>query len=448
MRENELWDVLIRDARLPKHEDTCDIASRGREIVAIDVHLAGNAARTIDAAGNLVTQSFTEPHFHLDKVLSRGRFGALDFEQAFARAHEVKKHFTVSDVEERASRALELAVAHGTGRLRAQIDVDYANAPQVLRRGGTGQGALQARNRHPARWRSRKKASSRTPRRRHCCGKRLRWVPRSLADCRSSSGPSRIGRPTCEPSSISPRTPGVIVDMHADYEDSPELKTLEMMADETLARGARRQGRRDSLQCVVDVRGRRSQAGHREGSSGPGCRLRFCRWPIFRCWGGSGRTPYNRGSSRIKELLDAGVNVAAGADNMVDIWYRFNRMDPVETGYITCLSGGMRTDEEVDDAFEMIHHQGSPLRGLRGTGGSCRFRRGPGRPFGLDHRGHLPQRPRPAPAPETGQGRRGRGGLVVVCAVNRLRRPVSPAGVSRRAGRARINGVCAAHRTP
>ena len=28
------------------------------------------------------------------------------------------------------------------------------------------------------------------------------------------------------------------------------------------------------------------------------------------------RTPRNRGSSRLKELLDAGVNVAAGADNM------------------------------------------------------------------------------------------------------------------------------------
>ena len=70
--------------------------------------------------------------------------------------------------------------------------------------------------------------------------------------------------------------------------------------------------------------------------------------------GGGGRTPYNRGCSRIKELLDAGVNVAAGADNMYDIWYRFNRMDPIETGHITCLSGGMRTDEEVLNAFEMI----------------------------------------------------------------------------------------------
>src|SRR3712207_8329421 len=51
--------------------------------------------------------------------------------------------------------------------------------------------------------------------------------------------------------------------------------------------------------------------------------------------------------------LDAGVNVSAGSDNMFDIWFRFNRMDPVETAYITCLSGGMRTDAEVREAFDM-----------------------------------------------------------------------------------------------
>ena len=126
MREGEIWDIVVRDARLLNRKDKCDIAIDGSNIVAIDADLVGRAARTIDAAGNLVTVSFTEPHFHLDKVLSRGRFGALSFEQAFSKAHEVKTSFTVSDVEERASRALELAVAHGTGRLRAQIDVDYS----------------------------------------------------------------------------------------------------------------------------------------------------------------------------------------------------------------------------------------------------------------------------------------------------------------------------------
>jgi len=81
--------------------------------------------------------------------------------------------------------------------------------------------------------------------------------------------------------------------------------------------------------------------------------------------GGTGRTPQNRGSSRVKELLDAGVNVSAGSDNMFDIWYRFNRMDPIDTAYITCLSAGMRTDAEVREAFEMTTSRPARMMGLK-----------------------------------------------------------------------------------
>jgi cytosine deaminase len=80
--------------------------------------------------------------------------------------------------------------------------------------------------------------------------------------------------------------------------------------------------------------------------------------------GGPQRTPQNRGSSRVKELLDAGINVSAGADNMFDLWFRFNRMDPVDTAYITCLSAGMRTDDEVREAFNMTTSRPARLMGI------------------------------------------------------------------------------------
>ena len=366
MSREKIWDIVIRDARLLNREDRCDIAVEGGRIAAIDTDLSGYAARTIDAAGNLVTVSFTDPHFHLDKVLSRGRFGARSFEQAFAMAHEVKKSFTVSDVEERACRALELAVAHGTGHLRAQIDVDYATGLTSF------EGVARARERF-----------------KDAIDIQLvafpqegvvtdREAPALLREAIAMGAEVVGGLPEFERSVEDQRThiraifdiaeeTGVIVDMHADYEDSPELKTLEMMADETLARGL--EGRvvanhcnalsmyeDDEAQRVVD-KVRRS-------------RMQVAVLPVanLQMLGGGERTPYNRGCSRIKELLDAGVNVAAGADNMYDIWYRFNRMDPIETGYVTCLSGGMRTDEEVMNAFEMITTRAARYIGCDGSG--------------------------------------------------------------------------------
>jgi cytosine deaminase len=53
---------------------------------------------------------------------------------------------------------------------------------------------------------------------------------------------------------------------------------------------------------------------------------------------------------------------------MYDIWFRFNRMDPVDTAYMTCLSTGMRTDAEVREAFDMTTSRPARLLGIEGHG--------------------------------------------------------------------------------
>lgn len=352
MTSPAIRDLLIRGARLLDRREPCDIAIAGGRIAAIESALDGHAAATVDAGGGLVTASFTEPHFHLDKVLSRNRFGALSYREAFARAHEVKRGFTVQDVEERASSALSLAVAHGVGFLRAQVDVDFATRLISF------EGVARAKERF-----------------RESIDVQLVAFPQegivtdpeapALLEEAIGMGAEVIGGlPELERGIEDQRThvrtifdlaerTGAAVDMHADYQDLPELKTLEMIADETIARGL--QGRVAASHCNAlavydDAEAARVIEKLRRAE------MQVVVLPIanLQMLGGGARTPRNRGSSRINELLDSGVNVAAGADNMFDIWFRFNRMDPVDTGYITCLSGGMRTDEEVREAFEMV----------------------------------------------------------------------------------------------
>ena len=142
-------------------------------------------------------------------------------------------------------------------------------------------------------------------------------------------------------------------EIHCDYLDVPELKTLEMLADATVARGM--QGRVTASHCN-SLAVYPDDEAHRviDKVKAAGMSIIVAPTANLEMLGGPGRTPVNRGTSRIKELLDAGVNVCAAADNKYDIWYRFTRMDPVELGYITVLSGAMRTDEEVRESFEMI----------------------------------------------------------------------------------------------
>lgn len=348
----QTWDIAIRNARLTEDGSTCEIGIVDGEIAAIETQLPGHAMRTVDAFGNLVTHSFTEPHFHLDKVLSRGHFGALRFEQAFEKAHEVKQHFTVADVEERASRALELAVAHGIGCMRAQIDVDYATG--LVSFEGVARAAERFKDAIDIQLTAFPQEGIVTDPK----------APNLLREAIGMGATVIGGLPEFEETvqdqvthvrtifDIAEET-GVIVDMHADYQDAAEFKTLEMMADETMARGL--EGRVVANHCNALSMYDDDEAA-RVIEKLVQAKMQVAVLPVanLQMLGGPKRTPYNRASSRVKELMDAGINVVAGADNMFDIWFRFSRMDPVEVGYIACLSGGLRTDDEVRYAFEMV----------------------------------------------------------------------------------------------
>ena len=62
-------DICVRNARLRRHGDALvDIAIAGGRIVALGPALDVAAREEIDAGGNLVTESYVNPHLHLCKV--------------------------------------------------------------------------------------------------------------------------------------------------------------------------------------------------------------------------------------------------------------------------------------------------------------------------------------------------------------------------------------------
>ena len=355
------WDLLIQDAVRLDDAAPVSIGIRAGQIEAVAPTLAGHAAARIDARGGLVTPSFVDPHFHIDKVLSRDLLGARGPEEALARAHEAKIHFTVADVEERACRALRLAAAHGIGRLHAQIDVDYATRLVSF------EGVMRARDRFAG-----------------VVDVTLVAFPQEgivadpeapalLREALSMGAAAVGGLPEVEASVEDQRTHietvldlaaafDVGVEMHCDYLDRVELKTLEMLAEATRAHGM--QGRVVASHCNALSLYPDAEVA-RVIDKVLAAEMAIAVLPIanLQMLGGTGRTPHNRGSSRVKELLDAGVNVAAGADNMYDIWYRFNRMDPTELAYMTVHSAGLRTDDEVREGFEMVTTRAAKIIG-------------------------------------------------------------------------------------
>ena len=64
-----LFDILIRNARLRgRSKSLVDIGIANGRIISLEENLTGDAKQLIDAQGNLVTESFVNPHLHLCKV--------------------------------------------------------------------------------------------------------------------------------------------------------------------------------------------------------------------------------------------------------------------------------------------------------------------------------------------------------------------------------------------
>jgi cytosine/creatinine deaminase len=351
----ERFDLIVDDVRPYGAGDSVAIAVRDGVIQAIGPDARKLSARErLDARGGIVFPSFVEPHIHLDKVLTRRLPGAnvATWEEAEAVQSAVKRTFTLESVESRASRAIELAVAHGVGIMRAHVAVDTAQELVSL------EGVRRARER----WGDAidieivaliEESAVENPELADLAREAMRRGADVIGGIPNAEDNATNQYAHLETVFDIAEEFGAQVDAHADYDADPDEKVLEMLADLTLERHF--EGRVLASHCSalavypqaeserVIEKVRRADI---EISIAPAANLQQV--------GAIGRLPVHRGSSRTKELLDAGVNVSAGSDNMNDMWFAFGRLDPVETAYLSILSAALQSESEVAAGLEMV----------------------------------------------------------------------------------------------
>src|SRR3712207_6386285 len=120
------FDLLVKNATLPDGREGLDIAIAGGRIVAVERAIAGEAAQSIDAGGQLVSPPFVDVHFHMDATLSLGlprmnESGTLL--EGIALWGDLKPLLTVEAVVDRALRYCDLAVSQGLLAIRSHVDV-------------------------------------------------------------------------------------------------------------------------------------------------------------------------------------------------------------------------------------------------------------------------------------------------------------------------------------
>jgi cytosine deaminase len=119
----EQLDLIVRRARVAEAgAPMVDIGVRDGTIVLVEPHLVGQAPRELVADG-LVVPGFVDTHLHLDKAYLEGD-DSSSIDEAISSVADLRHGFTADDVQRRALRTLDAAIAQGTTLVRGHIEID------------------------------------------------------------------------------------------------------------------------------------------------------------------------------------------------------------------------------------------------------------------------------------------------------------------------------------
>jgi cytosine deaminase len=349
-------DIHVKNVALWGTEGLCDLGIANGRFVSVNQGVASSVPiLTLDAEGRMAVPGFVEPHIHLDKALISerapvNRSGTL--KEAIEILWELKRNYTVDEIADRASRVLAQALENGVSKLRTHGDVDPI--------GGTrpAEGLIRVRDRFrdlidiqivafP------QEGIVKSPGTEALMREVMKLGVDVVGGMPFNEASPEDSRRHIEIVFDIARQFDADVDMHVDETDDPAARTLEVLAELTIANGW--QGRVTAGHTCALASYPRNYADHvidrlRQANvsmiANPATNLML-----------QGRLddyPKRRGVTQVKELLAAGVNVACGQDCVHDTFYPFGQNDPLEIAFLLCHASHMSQPAEILTVMDMV----------------------------------------------------------------------------------------------
>jgi cytosine/creatinine deaminase len=343
-----------------------DLDVDGGQIASVGPGAGRRATERVDAGGGLLLPAFIDTHIHLDKALTRSGLAEHDgtLRGAIDSIHAAKRAYTADAVRARAVEVIGWSAMTGCTRLRSHVDVDTIGGLTPL------EGVLSAVREcsyfaevqtvaFP------QEGIVRDP-----------GTAGLMAEAMRAGADIVGGMPHWELDEAAEREHVRIcfdlaeefdadVDMHVDETDDGDVRTLEMVADETVRRGWQGRvtaGHVVALSAADNEYAARVIAKCRAADitivSNPGTNL------VLQGRGDTGLI--RRGTTRIRELMAAGVNVAFGQDCVDDGFYPFGRGDMLEVALIAAHAAHLTTRGELETVLSAV--TSAPARAWRLSG--------------------------------------------------------------------------------
>ena len=343
------YGFLVRNARLRSGIVTDIVVSDGR-IVQMKAGIKGTGKVEIDAKRKLTTETFVIAHLHLDKVMTgslasdaviqRYQRGDQDgIMNAIEMASQVKAEYRESEIVERVRNVLTGAMLHGVSHIRAFADVDSKarliglNALLKIREEFKGLVDIQV------------VAFPQDGVRRESGAEEYMWKAMDL-------GADVVGGiPWIEHTDEDmkhhvdfayelAKKYDKDIEMLTDDGGNPNLRTTEYLAARTIKGGWT--GR--VVACHARASALYNKIYHRKLVA-----------MLKRAGMGVVTNPHTGPLHvRVRDLLDAGVNVALGQDDVSDAYYPYGRCKMLEVAFLASHLLWMMTAQDRETLYDMI----------------------------------------------------------------------------------------------
>jgi len=347
-------DLLIRNARIVGQRGLKDISIEAGKIVKIG-KITKRPQKTIDAKGMLASPAFIDPHIHLDKVLIADELrpnisGTL--REAIELIWERKRKYTVADIKRRAGEVIRMAALNGTTRMRTHVDVDTIGGLMPLK------GLLATRKVFKGLMDLQivafpQEGIIRDPGTEELMRKAMELGADLVGGMPHHERSHDEAKRHIDIAFDIAREFDADIDMHVDETDDPNSRSLEYLAEKTIAEGYQGRvtaGHTCALAAYPDDYARevirKVKLADINMITNPATNLVI--------QGREDKQPIRRGITRVKELLAAGVNVTFGQDCVDDAFYPFGRADLLEVALITAHAAQLTTPAEIETVFRMM----------------------------------------------------------------------------------------------
>ena len=360
--------LVIRNGISDSTYEPIEVGIEAGKIMAVATSGLPAADLEIDAAGGMISPPFLNPHFHLENALIWGtavnKSGTL--EEAIELYAVVKREMPTEDVVARGSRALRLAIGYGTLWMRSHVDIDQVAGLHILqsvaelRRRFADMIDIQliafpqlgmARNPEAAdyMWQAMENGAD-----------VVGGMPHAERDMDDAARHIEIAFDIA-------RKHNADIDMHIDETDDPYWHSLELLAEKTVEAGW--QGRVTAGHCCAMSAWNDEMAASIIDKVKQADLHIVTNAPInMMLQGRRDHEPKRRGIARVKELIEAGVNVSCGQDDLQNMFYPFGSMDMLEVAMMTAHAAHLSAPHEIRAAFDMPRYNAARGRRLDNYG--------------------------------------------------------------------------------